>query len=348
MIATWAFGELVYDPSDEVWLGFVRLPHFEPHASAVPPPAETVEEILTQIEQRSRKLKLADEPPPTAQQHFENWGDLRPSRRDIQERGLDRWLDKLQRVRRAEGLTGVRLASPDREPLRPIQEATVRHLITNGATIRDAVFAAMTRSSTDYGPDEETVARAKVCAITVHGDGLDGLAPIVFGIDCEWEQEHGIEVVYHPRIGAEWGSCGDTDFTAALPEFPPPPPPTPAEELVAAIYAGDAGQTQALLAAGARAYGGALYHAIRERTVELVRQLLAAGADPNHRDGFEGTPLEAARRALAEGTLTLPRRAPWWLRLLVLVPKLVNAGHVRREGRNGRTVLRLLIDAGAK
>ena len=346
MIATWAFGELVYDPSDEVWLGFARLPHFEPPASAEPPPAETGEEILTQIEQRSRKLKLSDEPPPTAQQQFENWDDLRPSRREIRERGLDRGLDKLQRVRRAEGLTCVRLASSDGEPPRPIQEATVRHLIANGATIRDAVFAALKKSCEVYEADPAAASLAKLISITVHGDGLDGLAPIVFGIHCEWEQEHGIEVAYHPRLGAEWASCGDSDFTAALPESPPPPPPTPAEELAAAIYAGDAGQTRALLAAGARADGGALYNAIRERNVEIVRQLLAAWADPNHRDGYEGSPLAAARRSLADGTYSWP--VPWWARVLVLALKLIDAGDVRRERRKGRAVIRLLIDAGAK
>ena len=347
MITTWALGPLVYDPGNQQWLAFVRLPLFEVPPPCDPPPAETVDEIWTQIDAWSRELEQSYVPPPrTAQEDFDDWDfPGRPSRRELRECGLGHWLDKLERLKRAEGLTCVVFTPDDADPPRPIQEATVRHLITNEAAIHDAVVAALTRSSADSGPDAEAVSRARVGTITVHNDGLDGLAPIVFSIDCEWGQEHGVEVAYHPRIGAVWAASCESDLAAALPE---PPPPTPAEELAAAIFAGDEGRIRALLADGVRADGSSLYYAIHELHVEMVRQLLAAGADPNHRDVYEGNPLAAARRALAHGTMTVSRRVPWWARVLAFALKFVYAGEVCREGRKGRAVIRLLIDAGAK
>jgi len=347
---------LVYDPQHEAWIGFVRLPVIEQNCTpAAAPPSESVEEILKRLDRLRPKLnELGEVEPRTAQDEFDDWDDdQRPTRQEVRMRVWDRWIGKLIWGRRADGFLCVRLSAPEETPPAPIQEQTVRHLIEHEAAIVGAIREALHRSCQDYGVEPSQALAARITSITIHNDGLNDIAPIRFGIECDWEIEHGMVVVYHPLNGAEW-TTADSDFdliAAACPEPPPAPPPTPEEDLVTAIFAQDRLRMEELLAQGVRAEpasGSALFGPIHARDVDQVRQLLAAGADPNRSDAYEGTPLQAARRALAEGTLTLPRRAPWWMKLIVLMPKLLNARAIRRERRNGEDIVRMLLDAGAK
>lgn len=37
---------------------------------------------------------------------------------------------------------------------------------------------------------------------------IEGVSPLVFTVDCDWEAQHGMFVVYHPTLGVEW-TCFD-------------------------------------------------------------------------------------------------------------------------------------------
>jgi|GEM_PF-4353753 len=346
----------VFDPVESCWLAFVPLPVFAARFSPqFTRPTESETEIITWLDaNRAKQSEPDDTPEPTAQEEYESaWDEPGPSSRsDVRHRVWSRWIDKLARVKRAEGLVAVRLLVPAEEPPRTLQTATLRHLMEHEAEIDAVIHQAILRSCAEYGGSEDQEV-ARFLSIAIHPDGMDDLAPVQVAIECEWEVEHGMNVVYHPRIGADWATADGVDDLVADAGPPPLPAPplTAEEELLEAVFQGNDAKIAELRARGVRPepeYGSALFGPIHSREVETVRSLLELGADPNRRDSREGTPLEAARRALAEGTLRMPARAPWWMKLLTAMLRATHARHIRRERRNGEAVIRLLKEAGAR
>ncbi len=350
-------GELIHDPNEEAWIAFAALPGFAARfVPGGPPPAETISEIRGRLETLAAKIaNEPDAPERTAQEDFDDWSDSAPpTRNEIRGRTWDRWMAKWIRVGRSDGSLPVWLETKPGQSPGAIHERALQHLRDRDAEILAAVWVALKRARDEYSDYSPGVAGAtddgRIGSIRIHDEGHDDIAPVRFGIACDWEHEHGIAIVYHPRTGADWTSADGADdlMAAACPEPPPPPPPTPEEELVAAIFARDAGRVRELRDRGVRANPpgpSALFGAIYDHDVEMVRQLLSAGADPNARDSYEGTPMEAARRALAVGTLKLSR-APWWLKVIIGFAKLANARHVRKARKDGEAILRMLREAG--
>lgn len=52
-------------------------------------------------------------------------------------------------------------------------------------------------------PDELGVA-AGFTAVEVAREHVGGVAHLLFHVDCDWEPEHGMMVVYHPARPATW------------------------------------------------------------------------------------------------------------------------------------------------
>ena len=57
------------------------------------------------------------------------------------------------------------------------------------------------------GPEGLT-AIAHLVEVRIPRSPIAGVSPLIFPVDCDWEQEHGMFLVYHPSLGAEW-TCFD-------------------------------------------------------------------------------------------------------------------------------------------
>ena len=80
----------------------------------------------------------------------------------------------------------------------------------------------------------------------------DGVAFLVFDVDCDWEVEHGMYVAYHPATGAKWATAdGLDDLLKPGGADPAGPPGLPGHLLMYyAVLAGDEAKVRELTARG--------------------------------------------------------------------------------------------------
>lgn len=367
------FGKLKYKDGDEQWVGRARLPLFAA-VGARPPEGplsaddakkmladmnatmEGMRDLLRQqfgdkvdaaFEQWDKEAAEAAEDP-FAPATGEEEEELDPRE---QERERKRHLRAERRAARlAKGLFPVGVGSSAGEKPTATQEATFRFLLAHEKEVFDAVTAEVWDSFTSaYGQEHwrkiagikpaaavaDLAGRFALTRVDITREARGGFAHLVVHVDSDWQDEHGLMVVYSPdaREAAWTGWDGLYDLIAS--DDPADAPeefvPTPHDELLEAILTGDEAKARDRVAAGAdiNALGPdeypPLWIAVDQLEVEEVRRLLAFGADPGLvNEDEKTTPLKHAkalyrdmgfapskkRDALLEGILSMAKQAP--------------------------------------
>lgn len=331
-------GKLKY--KDGYWVGHAPLARFAAVPTRAPeqPLSEAdAEKMIADMNTALDGMKdaLSQRLGPAAGEVFANWDkevtdeevraldaadESDPREEERERRRMAKSARKAARL--AKGQYPVRLTDPDEAGPSPEQEAAVRHLMENEPAVLEAVLAAVFAAFRHAYDDEywRSIAgiRPAASAAELRGRfGLDrvvvarehrgGLAHLMFEVDADWQDEHGLVVVYSPDIRqANWTTW---DGLEDLLESDDPAHraedyvPTQHDELVEAILAGDESRAKELVAAGADINALApdeyppLCMAVDQMEVEEVRRLLAYGADPNKVDPDEKkTPLRMAKR----------------------------------------------------
>jgi hypothetical protein len=287
------FGRMKYRDADACWLARAPLARFAAHGACAPePPAFD-----------------GDDQPDPAEAERERKRQARAARK----------ADRLAR-----GLYPVRIADPDEVGPSPPQEAAFRFLTQNEPAVLDAVLARVWESFRSFYDDEhwrqgkglrpagsveELRGRFALVHVEIAREHRGGLSHLVSTADSDWQDGHGLVVVYSPDTReAAWTSY---DILHDLLESDEPAGeeyvPTPHDELVEAVLAGDEERARELAAAGADVNALApdenppLCLAVDQLDVESVRRLLAFGADPNLADPqTKKTPLKLAKRMYRE------------------------------------------------
>lgn len=336
------FGKLKYRDADECWAGSAPLGRFAAYGAKAAAPEPTEEEagrMLAEMNQALDSMRglLREKFGASVDAAFDAIdADTERALREAEEEGPDprdeerarRRQEKIRRrtARLARGRYPVRVADPDGTGPTPQQEAAFRHLTENETAVLDAVLGQVWeafrsayadehwRELTGLKPAEsaaELRGRFGITLVSVAREHRGGFAHLVFEIDSDWQDEHGLLVVYSPDTGeAAWTSVDglydltpSDDPTGAEPDDAP----TPHDELVEAVLNGEEERARALAAGGADINALApdeyppLCMAVDQLEVEEVRRLLAFGADPNLADPEEKkTPLRMARRMYKE------------------------------------------------
>jgi hypothetical protein len=158
---------------------------------------------------------------------------------------------------------------------------------------------------------EDLRGRFGLTRVEVTREHRGGFARLVFAVDSDWQDEHGLFVVYspdtHSTAWTTFDGLGDLTAPAEPEEADAEWVPTPHDQLVEAVLNGDEGRARELVAAGADINALApdeyppLCMAVDQMEPDEVRRLLAFGADPNLPDPEEKrTPLKMARRMYRE------------------------------------------------
>jgi hypothetical protein len=334
------FGKLKYKGKDECWVGWVPLADFAAHGARAPEPPMTEEQthqVIADMNQAMENMRglMRERFGPAVDDAFaeidrqteeelariEQEGD-RPDPAE-EARGRRRQERAQKRADRlAQGRYPVRVADPGEDGPALQQEAAFRHLTQNEQAVLDAVLAEVWDSFQNaYGQEhwrqfaalkpaaslDELRGRFALTRVEITREHRGGLAHLVFTVDADWEDDHGLLVVYSPDSReASWTTYDGLDD---LTESDEPAEdgqewiPTPHDELVEAVLNGEEDRARELVAAGADINALAedeyppLCMAVDQLEVEEVRRLLAFGADPNLADPDEKkTPLKMARR----------------------------------------------------
>ncbi len=376
------FGPLTYSRKDGAWSGRRLLPRFAAVAarSAEKPPLDdaALQKLLGEAQQAlDRKMEelrqkmgpAMDKLFPAMQELMKNPPKPAPEtpaerRKREAEEERERAEREVAEERRRRGLFPFTVADPTGAGPTPEQTAAFRYLVENEAEVCQAVLEELYRSYQQYYEDErwrricdlpEIAAPAGITAaahlldVQVCRESADGVAHLVFGVDCDWEQEHGMCVVYRKDAGAHWStfdslydllSDGSDEENLGLPGN---------QELFQALQDNDQKRVQQLLAAGrdinaVGQFPPPLCVAVQLMDVGLVRRLLAAGADPQLKD-FEGkTALQHARAMLR--TFAPKKADPMMEAVLEVAKQRLGSEKFDFKGKL-EEIVRLLEGAGA-
>ena len=185
------------------------------------------------------------------------------------------------------------------------QEAGYRHLLENEEMVAETVLNTLLSSLRDpcyadrchvIKTQKELVKVSQITGVEIVREHHHGMAYLVFRVYCDWEMEHGMNL----EDGVDNLLLSDQDVADA--QLPPPPN----QQLFEAIEANDAKRVAELRAQGhdindvGPRRRAPLCEAVYRLDVDLVKRLLAAGADPNLRDRENQTPLQRAHERVAE------------------------------------------------
>jgi hypothetical protein len=334
------FGKLKYRAADECWGGaapLARLAAYGARAEAPPPTEEEAVQMLAEMNRalddmrglmRERFGADADAQFDAIDADMERGlrEDEDPDPRDAERARRRQEKARKRAARLARGQYPVRIADPDESGPTPPQEAAFHFLVDHEAEVLDAVLGQVWESfRSSYGNEywrqvagikpakslEDLRGRFGLTRVEITREHRGGLSHLVFTVDSDWQDEHGLLVVYSPDSGeATW-----TTFDGLYDLIPSDDPagqdeeyvPTAHDELVEAVLNGEEEKARDLAAAGAdiNALGPDEYPplcmAVDQLEVEEVRRLLAFGADPNLPDPEERkTPLKMAKRMYKE------------------------------------------------
>jgi hypothetical protein len=357
------FGKLAYKDRDESWAGSAQLPHFAA-VGMLPDPPELTEEDVKKLaadmnsaleDMRKMMVERFGEGAAEALAEVDRAADGEARKRaenpepDPEEEAREARQEE-RRAKRArllaKGKFPIRVAGPDGAEPTAAQEASFRFLLENEAAVFGAVTGKVFDAYQTYYDDEhwrkvmgmkpvanpdELKGRYAITRLDIAREARGGFAHLMFLVESDWQDEHGLVVVYSPDArGAAWTSW---DCLSDLLESDEPPEeyaPTPHDELLEAILTGNEEKARELVAAGAdiNALGDEeyppLWIAVDQIEPEEVRRLLAFGADPKLANTDEkATPLKHAKRmyrdmgfapskgrgAMAEGILSMMRQA---------------------------------------
>ncbi|QEG32023.1 hypothetical protein GobsT_68720 [Gemmata obscuriglobus] len=359
------FGKLRFKEADESWAGSAGLPRFAA-VGQMPEPAPLTEEEAVRmaadmsaaleamkeqmraqfgerVDQALAELDRAAEAPEPAPAESDPKDQEREQRRAARR--------EKNAALFAKGRFPVRVAAPGGAEPSPAQQESYRFLCDNEAAVYDAVVAQVWESFQSAYEQEHwrqvagikaaaTVAdlsgRFAVTRVDIAREARNGFAHLVFLLESDWQDEHGMVVTYAPDTReAHWTSweglydlleSDEPESEAEQEEYVP----SPHDLLLEAILTGDEPLARELVARGAdiNALGEdeypPLWISVDQIEVEEVRRLLAFGADPNLPNPDEKTtPLKHAKRmyrdmgfapakkrdALLDGMMSLVREA---------------------------------------
>jgi hypothetical protein len=263
----------------------------------------------------------------------------------------------------------LRINDPEERGPSPEQQAAYRFLMENEPAVRRAVVAGLFKSYTDYhtGLIPDGIAKSLGAPPATGPEGLRehcrfveleisrqhhrGMSYLAFHVDCTWEPEHGMIIVYHRDKPTEWTTADSlVDLFESDADDADEEPRAPSQKLFDALAYGDEEGLRRLLDAGADINdigtdrpNPPLCQAAPSGNIVWVRRLLALKADPNLKDYRGRTALDCVRRLLIQLEPKKPRN--WLERLLRwLGPLQVDAGMRDRL----REIVQLLEAAGAK
>ena len=236
------FGELTYERDEGAWSGTLplhRLVAFGRRTARDDEPS--VEELIIGIrdglDRAMERMGERPMPPPVerlrkaAEQPIEPGGRI-PGLSAEREAALDRAAERSREDdrRRGDGAFPIWIEAPRDAGPTHAQEAACRFLMERENEICQAVMNALFDSYRRYYADEQgrfanerlralyglpeigtpdgLTAIAHLLHLWVPRLQIEGVAPLVFPVECDWEAEHGMFVVYHPSLGVEW-TCFD-------------------------------------------------------------------------------------------------------------------------------------------
>lgn|GEM_PF-2326783 len=336
-----SFGKLKFKDRDESWAGIGRFPLFAALGDRPEPPPMTDDESRQSIADMSAALGAMKEQMrerfgdqiekafAEIDQATENELKRIEEGTDGDEPDAEEAAREVMRAERrakratklAEGKFPFRVAAPDEAAPTPAQVASFAFLRENEQLVLDAVRAAVWESFQNAFNDEywrqlggvkpassidELKDRFAVLRFDITREARGGFAHLVFHIDSDWQDEHGVLVVFSPAARTvqwtTWDGLYDL-LDSDEPDEDADRPQTPHEELMDAIWDGDEAKARELAASGADVNALAddecppLWVAVDQMEVELVRRLLEFGANPNLANEDErSTPLKHAKR----------------------------------------------------
>jgi hypothetical protein len=386
------FGKLKYRDRDESWAGYAPLPRFAA-AGIRPEPPPMTEEDMAKLsddlkaavenmknlmrerfgEQAAAALEEVDRAAEQAQREAEEEPqDPDPREEEREQRRAERRQKHANRL--AKGRFPIRIAGPGGEEPTPRQEAAFRHLLDNEQAVYDAVLAQVWASFQDaYDQEhwrqinslkpaanvEELKDRFAVTRLDIAREARGGFAHLTFLIDSDWQDEHGLMVVYSPDTRTATWSTWDGLFDLLESDDPADQPeeyvPTPHDELLEAILTGDEKQARKLIDAGAdiNELGPdeypPLWIAVDQMEVEEVRRLLAFGADPNLRNEDERTtPLRHAKKMYREMGFGAAKKKDAMMEGILSMMKEAAGKQFEDIRLRLEEIIRLLEDAGGR
>jgi hypothetical protein len=382
------FGKLKYKDADECWVGQAPLARFAAHGARAEPPPPTEEEAARMIADMNQALDgmrgmMREQFGPAADDVFAAIDAETDQATEAEAGAPDPHAEARARKRQeraqkraarlARGRYPVRVADPDGGGPRPPQAAAFRHLVENEPAVLGAVLGQVWDSFERAYEQEhwrkivglqpaaavdDLRGRFALVRVEVARPHRGGFAHLVFTVDADWQDDHGLLVVYSPDAGtAAWTTFdGIDDLTpsddpAAGEEYAP----TPHDELVEAVLNGDEARARELAAAGvdinALAAGEypPLCMAVDQMEVDEVRRLLAFGADPTLADPDEGaTPLRMARRVYKEMGFGPAKKKDPLLDAMMLMAREAAGKQFDEMKARLDEIIRLLEEAGGK
>jgi len=384
------FGKLKYKDGHESWSGSAQLPRFAAVGMLPDPPEMTEEEA----ERVATEMKAAMEN--MRQLLRERFGEEAEAAFEAVDRSIDEQAhsagdelsdpeDEERERRRAErrqknaallakGRFPIRIVGPNREAPTPVQEAAFRFLLENESGVFDAVVGQVWESFQSVYDQEqlraimmlrsaasaaELAGRFAINRLDIAREARGGFAHLVFQVECDWQDEDGLLIVYSPDTrSAAWTAWeGLSDLLDSdEPEEPGPEfVPTPHDELLEAILTDDEAKARELIAAGAdiNALGPdeypPLWIAVDQMEPEEVRRLLAFGADPSLVNPDENsTPLKHARKMHREMGFTPAKTRDAAMDGFLSVIQAAVGGQIGDIKARVETIIQLLEAAGAK
>ena len=362
------FGKLRFKEADESWAGSAALPRFAA-VGMMPEPAPVTEEegarmaadmnaALENIKAQMRERygdriekafeevdRAANEAEREAREEEADAPDPKDAERE-QKRAARR---EKNAALLANGRVPVRVAGPGGAEPPPAQEAAFRFLLENEPAVYDAVLQQVWESFQSAFEQEhwrqiagvkpaaapaDLTGRFAVTRVDIAREARGGFAHLAFLIESDWQDEHGLLVVYSPDARTaqwtSWEGLYDLLESDEPEEEPEEYVPTPHDLLLEAILTGNEPRARELMAEGAdiNALGPdeypPLWISVDQMEVEEVRRLLAHGADASLPNPDERTtPLRHAKKIyrdmgfapskkrdeVMEGVLSLMREA---------------------------------------
>jgi uncharacterized protein DUF6985 len=378
------FGPLTYSKKAGVWSGRRALPRFAAVAarSTEKPPLDdaALQQLLGEARQGlDRKMdELRQKMGPGVDKLFQAMQEERTKppprpapetpgerRKREAEEERERAARAAAEERRRQGLFPFTVVDPTGAGPTPEQEAAFRHLVEHEAEVCQAVLEALYRSYQQYSADERwrricglpeiaspagITAAAHLSDVRICRESAEGVAHLLFEVDCDWEQEHGLCVVYRKDTGADWTTFDSVDELLGVEHDEEDFEPSGYQELFQAVRADDQKKVQQLLAAGhdinaVGQFAPPLCMAVQLMDVGLVRRLLAVGADPKLKDFQNKTPLQHARDMLK--TFAPPKGDKVMEAMLALAGQRLGPVMGDFKGKL-EEIIRLLEGAGAK
>jgi hypothetical protein len=338
------FGKLKYRERDEQWHGHAPLARFAAVGRRAPEPPLTDEDVEKQIADMNLALedmkklmverfgeRIADafadvDRAAADEMALAEEADEPPDPREEERERKRAEREERRAARLAKGQFPMHIVTPSGEEPTPQQAAAFRFLTDNEPAVFDAVQAQVWDSFRNaYDQEhwrriagikpaaavEDLAGRFALTRLDVTHESRGGFAHLVFNVDSDWQDEHGLMVVYSPDTREATWTSYDGVFELTEPDDPAEEGaeyvPTPHGELLEAILTGDDARARQLVAAGADVNAldpdeyPPLWIAVENMEVEEVRRLLAYGADPTLANPDENTtPLRHAKKLYRE------------------------------------------------